>query len=178
MFIAPHNHKKSERPHLGFFYRSTAKKMAQEKQEKQQPTQVSVRGKSPWVEKYRPKHLVDVIGATEHLQRFKAIVDSGNMLNLMFSGPPGIGKTTIALCMAQALLGPLGPNVFDEAVLELNASDDRGVDVIHNKIKTFAKKHLELKGRHKLILLDEADSMEPAAQHALCCIIEVYYCCS
>ena len=78
------------------------------------------------------------------------------MPNVIIAGPPGTGKTTSILCLARALLG----DQFKEGVLELNASDDRGIDVVRNKIKMFAQKKLTLPpGRHKVIILDEVDSM-------------------
>jgi replication factor C subunit 2/4 len=92
--------------------------------------------------------------------------------NLIISGPPGTGKTTSILCLARQLLGA---NVYKEAVLEMNASNDRGIDVVRNKIKMFAQKKVTLdKGKHKIIILDEADSMTDGAQQALRRIMEIY----
>ncbi len=94
------------------------------------------------------------------------------MPNLIISGPPGTGKTTSILCLARQLLGA---NVYKEAVLEMNASNDRGIDVVRNKIKMFAQKKVTLdKGKHKIIILDEADSMTDGAQQALRRIMEIY----
>ncbi|KAJ1919312.1 replication factor C subunit 4 [Mycoemilia scoparia] len=125
----------------------------------------------PWVEKYRPVTLKDVVGNDETVSRLNIIAQSGNMPNLILSGAPGIGKTTSILCLANTLLGP----TVKEAVLELNASDDRGIDVVRNKIKMFAQKKVTLpKGRHKIVILDEADSMTPGAQQALRRTMEIY----
>ncbi|KAA3456481.1 replication factor C subunit 2 [Gossypium australe] len=108
----------------------------------------------PWVEKYRPSKVSDIVGNEDAVSRLQVIARDGNMPNLILSGPPGTGKTTSILALAHELLGP----VYKEAVLELNASDDRGIDVVRNKIKMFAQKKVTLPpGRHKIIILDEAD---------------------
>jgi replication factor C subunit 2/4 len=76
----------------------------------------------PWVEKYRPVFLDDIVGNSETVERLKIIAKDGNMPHVIISGMPGIGKTTSILCLARQLLGP----AYKEAVLELNASDERG----------------------------------------------------
>ena len=77
------------------------------------------------------------------------------MPHIIISGQPGIGKTTSILALAHAMLG----DSYKEGVLELNASDERGIDVVRNKIKGFAQKKVTLpEGRHKVVILDEADS--------------------
>lgn len=107
------------------------------------------------VEKYRPLVLDDIVGNQEVVERLAIIAKEGNMPNIILAGPPGIGKTTTILCLARELLGA---QVYKDAVLELNASDDRGIDVVRNKIKMFAQKKVTLPpGRHKIIILDEAD---------------------
>ncbi len=118
----------------------------------------------PWVEKYRPKYLNEVVGNEEAIDRLRVIARQGNLPNIIISGPPGTGKTTSILCLAREMLG----DSVKEAVLELNASDSRGIDVVRSKIKAFAQKKVTLPpGRHKLIILDEADSMTKGAQQAL-----------
>ncbi|MCJ1424905.1 replication factor C subunit 4 [Sticta canariensis] len=125
----------------------------------------------PWVEKYRPVYLDDIVGNTETIERLKIIAKDGNMPHVIISGMPGIGKTTSILCLARQLLG----DAYKEAVLELNASDERGIDVVRNRIKGFAQKKVTLPpGRQKLVILDEADSMTSGAQQALRRTMEIY----
>lgn len=125
----------------------------------------------PWVEKYRPHVLNDIVGNEETIERLKIIVKDGNIPHMIISGLPGIGKTTSIHCLAHELLG----EHYSAATLELNASDDRGIDVVRNKIKTFAQTKISLPyGRHKIIILDEADSMTPGAQQALRRTMEIY----
>lgn len=126
----------------------------------------------PWVEKYRPHKLDDIVGNEETVERLKLLVEDGNMPHMIISGLPGIGKTTSIHCLAYELLGP---ELYQQATLELNASDDRGIDVVRNKIKQFAQTKILLPaGRHKIIILDEADSMTPGAQQALRRTMEIY----
>lgn len=123
------------------------------------------------VEKYRPQTLDDVVGNDDTIERLQVIAKDGNMPHIIISGMPGIGKTTSIHCLANALLGP----TYKDAVLELNASDERGIDVVRNRIKAFAQKKVTLKtGRHKIIILDEADSMTAGAQQALRRTMEIY----
>eukprot|EP01039_Chlorochromonas_danica_P009000 gene9000-9934_t len=127
---------------------------------------------APWIEKYRPEILHDIVGNVEAVERLQAIARLGNLPNIILAGPPGTGKTTSILCLAREMLGE---DVYKQAVLELNASDARGIDVVRNKIKMFAQKKVTLPpGRHKIIILDEADSMTAAAQQALRRTMEIY----
>lgn len=90
---------------------------------------------------------------------------------MILAGPPGCGKTTTIHAMAREMLGDL----YKKAVLELNASDDRGIDVVRQRIKNFAESHCTLPvGKHKIIVLDEVDSMTEGAQQALRRIMENY----
>ncbi len=102
---------------------------------------------APWVEKYRPEFLSEVVGNGEAVSRLSAIAQIGNLPNIILAGPPGIGKTSSVLCLAREMLG----ENYKNAVLELNASDARGIDVVRNKIKMFAQKKVTLpKGAEKL----------------------------
>lgn len=125
----------------------------------------------PWIEKYRPKTLNDVVGNEATIARLKEFAVLGHIPSLIISGPPGCGKTTSIWALARDMLGP----AVKDAVLELNASDDRGIDTVRNRIKGFAQKKATLpEGRHKIIILDEADSMTEGAQQALRRIMEMY----
>ncbi|KAJ1530471.1 hypothetical protein ONE63_005370 [Megalurothrips usitatus] len=125
----------------------------------------------PWIERYRPLYFSDIVGNDEIIKRLKEFADVGNVPNIIMAGPPGVGKTTTILCLARQLLGA----AMKDAVLELNASSDRGIDVVRNKIKMFAQQKVTLApGRHKIIILDEADSMTEGAQQALRRTMELY----
>ncbi|MDD5331809.1 MAG: replication factor C small subunit [Candidatus Nanoarchaeia archaeon] len=116
-----------------------------------------------WTEKYRPKTFEDVRGQDKIVERIKAMVKNKNIPNLLFSGPAGVGKTSLALVIAKELYGVN----WKDSILDLNASDDRGIDVIRNTIKDFARTKPINNVPFKLIYLDESDSLTKEAQHAL-----------
>jgi replication factor C small subunit len=122
-----------------------------------------------WIEKYRPRKINDIIGQKQITEKLKVFLERGNLPHLMFSGPPGCGKTTSAVAIARELFG----NNWHANFLELNASDERGIDVVRNKIKDFAKIR-PIASNHKVICLDEADSLTSDAQHALRRTMERY----
>ena len=118
----------------------------------------------PWLEKYRPTTVGEIVGNEATVGRLQVLAQQGNMPNLILSGPPGTGKTTSVLALARTMLG----ESFKDAVLELNASDDRGIDVVRSRIKAFAQKKVTLPpGHHKVVILDEADSMTEGAQQVM-----------
>ena len=116
-----------------------------------------------WTEKYRPKDFSQVKGQQEIVDRAKAFVESRNMPHLMFSGPAGTGKSTLSLIIVKKLFG----NDWRNNYLELNASDERGIDVIRQKVKNFARTKALAEVPFKIIFLDEADALTREAQQAL-----------
>lgn len=124
----------------------------------------------PWTEKYRPKKLEDIAGQEKTIKTLKAFVKSKNMPNMLFAGPPGTGKTSTTIALTHELYGEELIGNF----LELNASDERGIEVVRGKIKDFARTLALGDIGFKLIFLDEADALTPDAQHALRRTMEMY----
>ncbi|KAF7396179.1 hypothetical protein HZH66_007041 [Vespula vulgaris] len=125
----------------------------------------------PWVEKYRPKKLEELISHEEILKTIKKFIDENQLPHLLLYGPPGTGKTSTILACAKTLYKPAQ---FNSMVLEMNASDDRGIGIVRGQILNFASTGTMYRSGFKLIILDEADAMTNDAQNALRRIIEKY----
>ncbi|ORZ02855.1 P-loop containing nucleoside triphosphate hydrolase protein [Syncephalastrum racemosum] len=131
----------------------------------------------PWVEKYRPKNMDDVASQEQVVKVLKKALHSENLPHLLFYGPPGTGKTSTILALANELFGP---KLSKSRVLELNASDERGIQIVREKIKNFSRTTVtQIDSDHpsppyKIVILDEADSMTKDAQSALRRTMEQY----
>jgi len=126
-----------------------------------------------WIEKYRPNNLSEVVGQEAVTTRLKNYVKESSMPHLLFAGPAGIGKTTSALALAREMFGEL----WKHNLHELNASDERGIKVVREKIKRYAQNSVNIIKdipNFKVIILDEADSMTSESQYALRKIMEDY----
>ncbi|KAI9172059.1 Replication factor C subunit [Paramyrothecium foliicola] len=135
----------------------------------------------PWVEKYRPKKLDDVAAQDHTVKVLQRTLQASNLPHMLFYGPPGTGKTSTVLALAKELYGP---EMMKSRVLELNASDERGISIVREKVKNFARMQLTnptpgYRQKYpcppfKIIILDEADSMTQDAQSALRRTMETY----
>ena len=123
-----------------------------------------------WTEKYRPNNYEDIVGQDQIIKRIKSLTNSLNIPHLLFAGPAGTGKSTLALVVVKELFG----NEWKENYLELNASDERGINIVREKVKDFAKTQSLGKVPFKVIFLDEADALTPEAQQALRRTMENY----
>jgi replication factor C subunit 3/5 len=123
----------------------------------------------PWIEKYRPHHLDDIVNNDENIKTFKNLIDYGNsIISMILYGPPGTGKTSFILALSRY---QYGDDEYKNYTLELNASSDRGIDVIRKVLTPF----VQIKSKKiKLVILDECDSMTQDAQDALKGVMDIY----
>jgi replication factor C small subunit len=125
---------------------------------------------SIWTEKYRPQEFKDIVGQDNIVNSIEQFVKTKELPHMLFAGPAGSGKSTTALIMAKKLF----KDEWKQNFHELNASDERGINVIRNKVKEFARTKSIGDFPYKIIFLDEADSLTHDAQHALRRLMETY----
>src|SRR3990167_248808 len=123
-----------------------------------------------WAEKYRPSDFSGIVGQQEIVRSVEAFVRHQNIPHLLFAGPPGVGKTSTAIVMAKQLYG----ENWRQNIIELNASDERGIDVVRTKVKDFARTKAIGNVPFKMCILDESDSLTREAQQALRRTMENY----
>jgi len=127
-------------------------------------------GSEIWTEKYRPSKFVDLFGQGDIVKRIEGLTNSMNIPHLLFAGPAGIGKSTLALIVVKELF----KKTWQDNYLELNASDERGINIVREKVKNFARTKSIGEVPFKIIFLDEADALTPEAQQALRRTMENY----
>lgn len=135
------------------------------------PSSTVKKANLPWVEKYRPNALQELISHEDIINTIRRFISEDKLPHLLFYGPPGTGKTSTILACAKELYSP---REFSSMVLELNASDDRGINVVRGQVLNFASTRTIFNSGFKLVILDEADSMTQDAQNALRRIIEKF----
>ena len=123
-----------------------------------------------WTEKYRPSKFSEIVGQDNTVKKVESLTNSLNIPHLLFAGPPGTGKSTLALVIVKEIFG----KYWHENYLELNASDERGINVVREKVKNFARTKSIGNVPFKIIFLDEADALTPEAQQALRRTMENY----
>ena len=123
-----------------------------------------------WTEKYRPSKFSEIVGQDNTVKKVESLTNSLNIPHLLFAGPAGTGKSTLALIIVKELFGKF----WRENYLELNASDERGINVVREKVKNFARTKSIGNVPFKIIFLDEADALTPEAQQALRRTMENY----
>lgn len=124
----------------------------------------------PWIEKYRPNQLNKILSQDEIINTITKLIENNKLPHMLFHGPSGIGKTSTIISLSRKIYG----DNYKQMILELNGSDDRGINVVREKIKQFSETKVLFNDTVKLIILDEADSMTIDAQSALRRIIEKY----
>ena len=169
---------------MASFFNNAARAAAAASSSKSKPDPVLAPRSQPWVEKYRPKTLEEVRSQDHATFVLRRLVNASNLPHLLLYGPPGTGKTSTILALAKELYGP---QLYQSRILELNASDERGISVVREKIKDFARQQISTSHsmskeylkqypcpNFKIIILDEADSLTQDAQSALRRTMEQY----
>lgn len=134
---------------------------------------VPLHNNAMFIEKYRPKSLADLLSHQDIVSTLQTLLDKNNLPHLLLYGPAGTGKTSTIHAIARSVYG----EEYKKHILELNASDDRGIDTVREEIKTFASTqslHQRESSGFKIVILDEADNMTQAAQNALRRVVEKY----
>lgn len=129
--------------------------------------------KIPWTESFRPKHFDDIILDPLNKQILKNIIDQSYFPNLLFFGPPGTGKTTTIINLINSYQEKIGIKNKD-LIIHLNASDERGIDIIRNHISSFVNSNPLFNNGMKFVILDEVDYMTDNAQKALRYLLQDY----